>query len=92
MSKKSAKRVMYPTLLVAAWGLMAYSVLFGGFSTSLADYGGGGGAMWCPTNNNTCGDFGCHDRTELDHTQVCSRYPIVSGANCPSPVNCTTNP
>jgi hypothetical protein len=59
MIKKNARRVLYPMILVVAWTLMAYAVLFGGFSTSLADYGGGGGGTYCPSPYS-CGNFGCH--------------------------------
>jgi len=60
-------------------------------------YGGGGGggggspggAWKCP-NSDVCGNFGCHERSYVDHTQICSRYNFDGvPANCSSPVNCT---
>lgn len=49
MSRKRAKGILYPVLLVLAWAVMGYSVLFGGFSTgatlrlSPAAFGDAGG-------------------------------------------------
>lgn len=56
--------------------------------------GGGstGGAYYCKTNE-WCGNFGCHDRTSIDHTQVCNLYKIGDGpGTCPSVINCTKAP
>ena len=86
MSKKRAKRVLYPILVTTAWCLMAYSVLLGGFSTSLADYGSG---QWdCPYPNG-CASFGCNVQGS---TATCSTYPTIPGYPCPSSLNCRKMP
>jgi hypothetical protein len=57
MIKRYTKRGFYWVLLAVAWALMGYSVLLGGFSTSLADYGNDG--LSC-TDLRGCGGFaGC---------------------------------
>ena len=52
--------------------------------------GGGGGGTACP-DTTICGNFGCHPKSILDPTMVCSRYLLNGsppGSSCPSPVNC----
>ena len=52
--------------------------------------GGGGGGKICP-DVTICGNFGCHPKSIIDPTMVCSRYLLDGappGSSCPSPVNC----
>ena len=52
--------------------------------------GGGGGGTTCP-DSDICGNFGCHPKSIIDPTMVCSRYLLNGappGSSCPSPVNC----
>ena len=53
--------------------------------------GGGGDTYLCPYRSG-CGDFVCHAKSILDPTQVCTRYVIVPGTSCPSPVTCQKAP
>jgi hypothetical protein len=54
--------------------------------------GGGGGGYYCKANE-WCGNFGCHDKSYVDHTQVCNLYKIGDGpGTCPSQINCTKAP
>jgi hypothetical protein len=46
--KQKIRLVFRLTLVGVVWGMLLYSVLLGGFSTSLADY-----------QNLTCQDIGC---------------------------------
>lgn len=69
-----------------------------GSGGNLGDGGGGGGGggatggYYCKTNE-WCGNFGCHDRSTIDHTQVCNLYKIGDGpGTCPSVINCTKAP
>jgi hypothetical protein len=49
---------------------------------------GGGGGKICPRLVG-CGDFGCHPKSIIDPTMICSRYKLSEGPfSCPSPVNC----
>jgi hypothetical protein len=51
---------------------------------------GGGGGVTCP-DSTICGNFGCHPKSIIDPTMVCSRYLLNGappGSSCPSPVNC----
>lgn len=54
--------------------------------------GGGGGSdgKLCP-DVTICGNFGCHPKSIVDQTMVCSRFLLDGappGSSCPSPVNC----
>lgn len=59
MVKKYINRFFYSMFLMAAWGLLAYSVLFSGFSTTLADYYGGGNGLYCFQLLKCDGSAGC---------------------------------
>ncbi len=59
MVKKYTKSFFYWVCLTAAWGLLAYSVLFSGFSTTLADYYGGGKGLYCFQLRGCSGSAGC---------------------------------
>ena len=85
MSKKRAKGILYPILLVVAWGVMGYSVLFGGFSTSLADYGSG---SWdCPYPSG-CASLGCSSTIQNPNVAYCSTYSVQQGVSCPNQLSC----
>jgi hypothetical protein len=73
-------------------------LLLGAFATAFSRSGsftntafsqsyGSGGNYYCPSPMG-CGNFGCHARSIADPTQICSQYPIMFGASCPSPINC----
>ena len=52
MLKQGVRQLFRMTLLGSLWCLLVYSLLFGGFSSSLADYYGGGPDL-------TCAKVGC---------------------------------
>jgi hypothetical protein len=86
--KKPTRRTIRSGLLT----LLLLSAMFGalnssGTFTKLAFAQNYGGGSWSCPDPYTCGNFGCHERSYLDHTQVCSRYPL-NGGSCPSPINC----
>lgn len=89
-TKRSFRSLLVCLLLL---GAMFIAFSNSGTFTKMAfaqNYGGTGGSK-CP-DPLICGNFGCHDRSEVDHTQVCSRYLLIGappGSSCPSPVNCT---
>lgn len=53
--------------------------------------GGGGDTYLCPYKYG-CGDLGCRAKSILDPTQICTRYVIVQGTSCPSPLTCEKAP
>ena len=62
-------------------------ILPGGVGTA----GGGGstGGYYCKTND-WCGNWGCHEKSSIDHTIVCDLYKIGNDpGTCPSQINCT---
>ncbi|MDQ3802706.1 MAG: hypothetical protein M3416_02465 [Acidobacteriota bacterium] len=61
MIEKHLDRMLRPALLAAAWVLLAYSTLFGGFSVTLADiYGGNGSGLRCSDLTNCRGSASCN--------------------------------
>jgi len=95
MKKSTRRSIRSGVLALLLLGAMFGALNSSGTFTKLAfaqNYGGTGG-WYCP-DFYTCGNFGCHDKTYVDHTQVCSRYelPGTPSGSCPSPVNCSTSP
>ena len=82
MVKRYTKRFCYWVCLTAAWGLLAYSVLFSGFSTTLADYYQQGNGLWCYQLRGCTGQAGC---TNGGSVNGCTIYCTGgSGAICPT--------
>ena len=55
MLKQGVRQLCRLTVLGSLWCLLIYSLLFGGFTNSLADYYGGNG-------NITCQDISCKNQ------------------------------
>lgn len=64
----------------------------GGSGDGGGDTGGGGGDTYLCPYRSGCGDLGCRAKSILDPTQICTRYVIVAGTSCPSPVTCQKVP
>ncbi|MDQ3802705.1 MAG: hypothetical protein M3416_02460 [Acidobacteriota bacterium] len=82
MIKGYIGRTLRPALLAAAWALLAYSTLFGGFSVTLADiYGGQGGNLSCANLSSCGGGASCNSGGTLNNcTITCSDGVVIS---CP---------
>ena len=59
----------------------------GGGSGDGGGEGGGGDLYLCPYKYG-CGDLGCRAKSIQDPTQICTRYVILAGTSCPSPLTC----
>ena len=88
---KFRRSFRFHRLLVLLFLLGAFAAAFnrtGSFTnTAFSQSYGGAGGYFCPSPYG-CGNFGCHPRSIADPTIICNQYVIVSGASCPSPINC----
>ena len=64
----------------------------GGGSGDGGEGGGGDGYLYLCPYKSGCGDLGCRAKSLVDPTQVCTRYVIVAGTYCPSPLTCEKKP